>query len=152
MSSNLSRDTGMIESTLNEKDAHKLLGEEVLRSRFSLLQAAMQVTPDQVKWWKLRNLANERAEFLLFTKFSELAKISLPSPNVTSIYKIESGKFRGFQLGNPDVAPYETHVDVFDEADRHYEFDVTGAKGHGVVLTQMEINAMIASIQPASAR
>jgi len=53
---------------------------------------------------------------------------------------------------NPDVAPYEAHIDLLDLADRHFAFDVTGPEGHGEVLTQTEINAIVASIQPPSDR
>lgn len=152
-SRNFSRDPGVIESMFDEKNPQMKLGTEVLRSRFNLMQAAMRVTPEQVKWWRLRNLANERAEKLLLTKFTVLSL--WPSPHSAkdrSIYTVASGPFRGFQVGNPDVVPYEAHVDVFDAADQHVAFDVNGPEGHGQVLTQKEINAMIASIQPAPVR
>ena len=144
----LARDRGMLEFTIGDKHAQRLLGEEVLRSKFSLMQAAMWATPDQVKWWKLRTLANERSEYLLFTKFLAVSQIaSLHSLTIRPIYTIASGEFRGFQVGNPDAAPFEARVDLFDAADRHFAFDVTGRDGHGQVLTQTEINAIVASIR-----
>ncbi|MGA2170636.1 MAG: hypothetical protein ABSG62_20800 [Terracidiphilus sp.] len=153
VSQNMLRDPGTLGFTISEKHAQRLLGEEVLRSKFSLMQAAMWVTPEQVKWWRFRTLPNERVEYLLFTKFSAISQLaSLHSFTIRPIYTIASGEFRGFQVGNPDVAPYEAHVDLFDAADRHFAFDVTGPEGHGQVLTQTEINAIVASIQPASDR
>jgi hypothetical protein len=68
------------------------------------------------------------------------------------IYPISAGVFRGFQIGNPDVSPYEAHLDLFDGTDRHLAFDISGPEGHGQVLTQAEINAIVASIQQISAR
>ena len=147
------REPGMLEFAMNDKQAQRLLGEEVLRSKFSLMQAAMKVTPEKVKWWRFRALANERAEYLLITKSLVLSQLhSLHSFTIHPIYEIASGGFRGFQVGNPEVTPYEAHVDLFDTADRHVEFDVTGQEGHGQVLTQLEINAIVASIQPTPGR
>lgn len=42
------------------------------------------------------------------------------------------------------------HLDLFDGADRHFAFDVIGREGHGQVLTQAEINAVVASIHPTA--
>jgi len=150
---NCSREPGVIESTFDEKNPQIPLGAEVLHSRFSLMQAAMRMTPDQVKWWRFRNETNQGAEKLLLTKFAALSSGASPhSVNVRTIYRFTFGPVRGFQIGNPDVAPYETHVDVFDAADEHFAFDVNGPEGHRQVLTQREINAMTASIQSAPVR
>jgi hypothetical protein len=151
ISQNLLQGPGTLERTISEKNAQRLLRKEDLRSRFSLMQAAMYVTPEQAKWWRFRTLANERVEYLLVTKFSTVSQIaSLHSFAIRPIYTIASGGFRGFQVGNPDVEPYEAHVDLFDAADRHFVFEVTGPEGHGQVLTQTEINAVVASIRPPS--
>jgi len=95
-------------------------------------------------------LANQRVTYLLLTKFTAIPQlVSLHPLTIPAIYSINSGRVRGFQVGNPDVAPYEAHVDLFDAADRHFALDVIGPDGHGQVLTQAEINAIVASIQPA---
>ncbi len=129
------------------KGAQKLLEQGLLRSKFKLMQAVMSTTPDQVKWWRLRSRQNQRAEFLLLTKLTVLVG---SIHRLTPIYAISSGEIRGFQLGNPNVPPYEAHLDLFDAADRHYALDVMGPEGHGQVLTQEEINAIVSSIQPIS--
>jgi hypothetical protein len=153
MIQNMSRDPGILELTISDTHAQRLLGRELLRSKFSLMQAAMRATPEQVKWWRFHTLANERVVDLLITKFSVISQLlSLHSFTVRPIYAIASGEFHGFQVGNPDVAPYEVHVDLFDAADRHFAFDVTGPEDHGKILSQTEINAIVASIQPPSDR
>jgi len=152
-SEDMSRGSGILEVMIGGKDTQRLLGEGGNRSKFSLMNAAMWVTPEQAKWWRFRTLANQRAEYLLTVKSLALSHFfSLHSFTIRPIYTIASGEFRGFQVGNPDVAPYEARVDLFDAADRHFEFDVTGPEGQGQVLTQTEINAIVASIQPTTDR
>ena len=136
----------------NDKDVEKLLGRDMLRSQFKLMQTAMSVTPEQVKWWRFRSSQNERASLLLLLKFVGLTESSpVHTLTIRPLYTIASGEFRGFQLGNPDVPPYEARIDLFDGADRHVAFEISGVEGHGQVLTQEEINAMVASIKYASA-
>ena len=72
------------------------------------------------------------------------------SLSVRPIYTIANGEFRGYQFGDPDNPPYDTHIDLFDGDSRHLAFDISGLEGHAQVLTQEEINAMVASIQPTS--
>ena len=138
-------------SVHNDKDAEKLLSEEMLHSQFKLLQAAMLVTPEQVKWWRFRSSQNKRAELLLLLKFVALTEYSpMHSLSVRPIFTIANGEFRGYQFGDPDNPPYDTHIDLFDADSRHLAFDISGLEGHAQVLTQEEINAMVASIQPTS--
>jgi hypothetical protein len=149
----MTQDGDMLELTMRDKTAQKLLGREVLRSKFSLMQAAMWATPEQAKWWRFRTLANERVAGLLTTKFFAITKLlSLHFTEIRPIYTIAVGELHGFQVGNPDVAPYEAHVDLFDGTDRHFAFDVTGPEGHGHVLNQTEINAIVGSIKPVPDR
>ena len=138
-------------SVRSDGDAENLLSQEMLHSRFKLLQAAMLVTPDQVKWWRFRSSQNRRAALLLLLKFVSLTEYN-PLHSLTSrpIYTIASGDFRGFQLGKPDTPPYDAHIDLFDGADHHFAFDISGQDGHGQVLTQEEINSIVGSIRHTS--
>lgn len=146
---NPSRDSGIPEFATGDKYAKRFVGQEAIHSKFKLMQAAMRATPEQVKWWRFRNLENERVEYLLFTKFSILMEIESPHVfTLRPIYTISAGGFQGFQIGDPDVPPYDAHLDLFDGTDRHLAFDVSGPTGHGQVLTQAEINAIMASIRP----
>ena len=148
---NPSRNSGILEIATGDKQTEKLLGQELIRSKFNLMQAAMSATPGQVNWWRLRTLENKRVEFLLLIK-SLVLFASPHSLTLDPIYPISAGAFRGFQIGNPDLAPYEAHLDLFDGTDRRFALDVSGQEGHGRVLTQAEINAMVASMKPISAR
>ena len=156
---NTSRQHGIFDFANRDKRASGSLGQELLHSKFKLMQAAMSATPGQVKWWRFRSSLNKRIDFLLLTKleaFTEAGFFGLrtfpPYAGRGPIYTIASGEIRGFQFGDPDVAPYDAHLDLFDGADRYFAFDVTRPDGHGQVLTQEEINAIVASIQPESAR
>jgi hypothetical protein len=133
----------------DDKQAQKLLGNELLHSNFNLIQAAMLTTPDQVKWWRFRSSQNERADSLLLAKFL-IVENSFPIQALTSssIYSISAGEMRGFQFGDPTTPPYEVHLDLFDKSDRHLALDIVAAREHAQVLTQEEINAIVASIHP----
>ncbi|WP_348260688.1 hypothetical protein P8935_12840 [Telmatobacter sp. DSM 110680] len=144
-------DSLVFASTHNDEHVEKLLGREMLHSQFKLMQVAMLATPEQVKWWRFRSSQNERASLLLVLKFIALTESSpVHALTIRPVYTISSGEFHGFQVGNPDVPPYEARIDLYDGADRHLAFDIWGGEGHGQVLTQEEINAMVASIRPAS--
>jgi hypothetical protein len=147
------RDEDSIVSRLVHSDnaEEKLLSEEMLHSQFKLMQAAMLVTPEQVKWWRFRSSQNKKAALLLLLKFVALTESSpMHALTIRPIYTVASGELCGFQFVNPDVPPYDTRIDLFDRADRHLAFDIRGLEGHGQVLAQEEINAMVASIRPAS--
>jgi len=147
---NSSHDENWIVSELahGNEFGKKLLAPDLLDSRYSLMEATMFATPDQVKWWRFRTKENQRIAFLLMTKLTALTQVnSMRSATVRSLYRIEFGDFRGFQFGNPDAAPYDIHVDVFNGANRHFQFDIFGLEGHGPVLTQPEVNAMVGSIR-----
>jgi len=141
---------GLLISAFKEnKRAESLFGRELLRSDFKLMQAAMSATPEQVKWWHFRSLQNQRTEALLMLKFGALVACRQPFESSSAIYAISFGEFRGYQCGNPDAPPYDAHIDVFDDASRHFAMTISGIRGHGQVITQEELNAMVASIRPS---
>lgn len=143
------RDWPLTSVVSEDKRAQRLLGKQTLDSKFELMQAALSATPDQVKWWRFRSSQNERAKLLLLVKFSVL--LSWPHASIKGpIYFISSGSVRGYQLGDPNVPPYETHLDLFDATGRHLALDAIGPSGHGQLFNQEEIDAIVASIQPRS--
>jgi hypothetical protein len=134
----------------SDKRMERVLGQDIIRSRFKLMQAAMSTTPDQVKWWRFCSAQNERAQLLLEIKSYVLMACSphlesAPSP----VYFITVDDFRGFQCGNPDVAPYDVNIELFDGADRRFALNIAGQQGHKQILTQEELNAIVASIRPS---
>lgn len=150
---NPAHDEGWVVSQLvrDDKVAASLLGGETLHSNYRLMLAAMSATPDQAKWWRLRSKENRKTELLLVTKFSALTGgLSSQIFSISPIFSIDTGNVHGFQFGDPDAPPYDTHLDLFDDADRHISFDLTGLQGHGKLFTQQDINAMVSSIRLSS--
>jgi hypothetical protein len=151
MIQNPSHYPGILGIAISDKNEERLVGQEASHSKFKLMQAAMWATPEQARWWRFHNFENERVENLLLTKFSILTGIASPYAfTLGPIYTILAGGFCGFQIGNPGLPPYEAHLNLFDGADRHFAFDVSGPTGHGQLFTQAEINAVVASIRPIS--
>jgi hypothetical protein len=144
-------DSIVFRSVHSNNDAEKLLGQELLHSQLKLLQAAMLATPEQVKWWRFRSRQNKKVEILLLLKFVAFTQYyPMHSLTVRPVYAIASGEFRGFQFGDPNKSPYDTHVDLFDGANHHLALNISGFQGHGQVITQEELNAMVASIRLAA--
>jgi len=65
-----------------------------------------------------------------------------------AVYAVNFGQVRGFQEGNPAVPPYRVHLDLFDAADHHYEIQIAVQNDSRSVLTQAQVNAMVASLRP----
>lgn len=135
-----------------DKRAEQLLGQELAHSEFKRMQAAMLTTPDQVKWWRFRSSRNMRASFLLGEKLFDLMECKQPLGPLGPIYAVSFGQFHGFQCGDPDVAPYDARIDLFDDSNRQIKLEIAGPQGHGPVLTQEELNAIVASIRPSPDR
>jgi hypothetical protein len=117
------------------------LHAESIRTNYALTAAAMDAKPEQVKWWKTRG-QNAKYAILL------LMKSSFQDECHGAIYAIDSGEIRGFQQGNPSVAPYCVKLDLFDGADHHFQFKIDEYPERGPVITQAEVNAMVASLRP----
>jgi len=57
---------------------------------------------------------------------------------------------RGFQYGDPMVAPYNVNLDLFDGSDWHYRLSIVGQNDHRPVITQAQINGLVASFRGLS--
>lgn len=145
--------SGVLEIIAKIKDAGTLLGPSIAQSKFKLMEAALQATPEQVKFWRFRSAGNERSDLLLVVKSLVLVQSSLGvSGQITPIRQIAAGQLRGFEFGDPESAPYNARLDLFDEADRHLVLRIIGRREDGPVLTQAEINALVAGIRPVAGR
>lgn|GEM_PF-4744424 len=145
--------SGMLELAVNSNDTRRLVGLSSAQPKFKMMEAALQATPEQVKFWRFRSAGNERSEFLLVMKSIVLLQSSLGvSGQIMPIRLISAGQLRGFEFGDPESAPYDARLDLFDEADRHLVFRILGQREDGPVLTQAEINAMVAGIRPVVGR
>jgi hypothetical protein len=118
--------------------ANHVLDDQALPSDYGLWAAAMATTSDQVKWWRL---PSQKRFALLMTK------MALIHGDSSALYSFASGGFRGFQEGNPSVAPYRVELNLFDNLDRHYQIVFSDRDMHQPFLTQAEINSMIASLK-----
>jgi hypothetical protein len=147
---NPSQGTDIYEALCSDRDAKKLLGQETLQSKLDLMQAAMSATPDQAKWWRFRSAENQKVDYLLSVKFIALTTSAVQFHVSGPVYTVALGQFRGFEQGSPKIPPYDAHLDLFDEADRHFALDIGEPDGHGQVITQEVVNAIVASIQPTA--
>jgi hypothetical protein len=115
-------------------------GTDTLRSDYDLMAAEMAANPDQAAWWKTPR-QNANCLFLLGEKGMDLH-------GATVAYAVNLGEVRGFQAGSPSVAPYEIYLDLFDSADRHYQIWIRTRQNSASVLSQAEVNGMVASLKP----
>jgi len=118
---------------------NRILGAKTLSSNYDLMAAAVQSRPNDVKWWNSR-VQLTGSLLLHMQKDMELVKFK-------SIHPVASGSVRGFQFGDPDVAPYSVRLELFDNYDRHYQIVLNGSHVNRAVITQSEINGLIASLQ-----
>jgi hypothetical protein len=107
-------------------------------SNYKLVAAEMFATPDDVKWWRGIK-RNEAQSFLLEMKALRIA-------DLTEIYSIDFGNFKGFQVGNPSMPPYRILLDLVDVNDRYYQIRIGPTDRHGPIISQAQINAVVASI------
>lgn len=110
-------------------------------TNYALTKAVMNARPEQVKWWMTRGQNAKYATLLLMKSSFEIECRG-------AIYEIDSGEIRGFQQGNPSVAPYCVKLDLFDAGDHHFQIRIDQYPVRGPVVTQAEVNAMVASLRP----
>jgi hypothetical protein len=110
-----------------------------LNGGYERWNAAMNTTPEDIKWWRLRRW-NARSFELLLQK-----SIALHDSNVP--YSVNFGEMRGFQQGDPSRSPYRVDLDLFDKNDRHYMIVIGSADENRPSISQAQINAMISSMK-----
>jgi hypothetical protein len=118
----------------------RVLGRETIASNYAMTVAEVSTTSDQVKWWRTRG-QNARSYALFVWKSTALN-------GQGPLYAVSFGELHGFQEGNPSVAPYRVDLNLFDSGDRHYEISISAEKDSGPILSQPEINAIVASFHP----
>lgn len=117
-----------------------ILGKRALSSRYDLMAEEIAAMPEQAKWWKLPR-TNARVMMLVAFK-------SINLTGYDAIHKVEAGGLRGFQLGDPSKPPYHVRLDLFGAADQQIQVQISAGHNQGPVLTQAQLNAMVASIRP----
>jgi len=122
----------------------EVFGKKTLSGNYELMAAEVDATPNDAKWWAGR-ARNARVLVLLMYKRMNLG-------DAAAIHTVSAGGVRGFQFGDPDAAPFLVRLELFDTADRNYEIILTGKQANKPVITQAEINALVASFRPISVR
>jgi len=133
-------------ATRNEAAQRQLLrhfwGDEAISSHYDFVKAEMSAQPRDVSIFHSRS-ANARANTLMLFK-----RFTVPEGS-TVIYSVGSGQLRGFQFGNPKKAPTSVELLLFDQHDHSLKLSFRGPNGSTQpVLSQEQINAIVASIQP----
>ncbi len=124
-----------------EADAiRETIGSHVSNCCYDLMARELAATPSQVRWWN--QWGNGRSNFVLLMRKSEEVMDS------STIYNMSGGEMRGFQFGNPAVAPYGVTLELFDRDDRRHEIRISRYDASSPFLTQAEVNAIVASIHP----
>jgi hypothetical protein len=118
-----------------------VLGPQTLRSNYDLMAAAVQATPASAKWYAGRT-ENARTMLLLSIK-------AMSTGRGNAIHPRAGGDVRGFQFGDPSVAPYLVSLELFDRQDKQYLIVLNGKSGSKPIISQSQINALIASTKTA---
>jgi hypothetical protein len=105
------------------------------------MAAELAATPSQVKWWSTRT-TKARSLILLNLKSMEVLETT------NRIYLQTSEEMHGFQIGDPALSPYKVELDLYDRSDRRYRILIAGKDLTHQVMTQAEINGMVASLRP----
>jgi len=130
--------------TKQEMDAaRRSIGSPALSCCYDLMAGELAVTPSELKWWE--TWRTQRNTFL------RLVRKSMDIMDSNAIYEINAGEMRGFQMGNPSVAPYEVKLELFDRDDRRHEITISQYGANRPFLTQAQVNAIVASIRTVPA-
>jgi hypothetical protein len=124
----------------SDPDMESILGKQALNSRYDLMAAEIDAMPEQAKWWKM---PRENARVMMLVAYK-----SMEFGSYETVHKIEAGGLRGFQEGDPTKSPYHVRLDLFNPADQRFLIQISAGHNQGPVLTQAQLNAMVASIQP----
>ena len=125
----------------SDPDIRKLYSDQDRSSFYQLTADEFAAVPSQARWWTRRE--NVRLFMLLMDKQIEIL-------DFRSVHNIDAGALRGFQLGDPAKPPYRVLIKLFDPHDRRTQLEISTSPDGYSVLTQSQLNAMLASIRPAA--
>jgi len=119
-----------------------LLGDDAVRSHYDYANAELYARPNEIAFFHSRH-RNARAMMLLTMKSMDIPE------GTTVIYSVTDAHIRGFQFGDPKKVPMLIQLLLFDDHDRAMKLTLKGPRGSTQpVLTQEQINAIIASVRP----
>lgn len=119
-----------------------MYGPEVLRSDYTLHKAIFETTPSQINLFTPANRAAGLSMVVL------IKSVMLPTTD-WAIYKVQSQKFRGFQLGDPIRRPNKMCLELYAD-DAHFEINIEqNATSPGPGISQAELNRIIQTFHKA---
>jgi hypothetical protein len=120
------------------KKLEEILGQRVVSSGYEWMAAKLGESPAEIHWWN--RTGNVRATVLLGLKSTEMLHRS-------AIYKVMNEEVHGFQIGQPGPGPVFITLELFDVNNRRYQM-IIGTQPGGQLVTQADINAIVASLRP----
>jgi len=132
------------EADSRERSLRELLGAQTTTPNYDQYRAALYADPNAPFTFSLRQA--RRNSFGLLLKAMYLPRFDAMRGGV---FWLQSGKYRGFQFGDP-VRDAVTKVVLFDNEDKKIEFCFSKKNGTSSILSQAEINRLIQSLRPVS--
>ena len=119
-------------------------GEEALESDYSLHRLILEATPGQVTLFTRREDAARGAMLLV------MKGIMIPRSGESGVFRLRTGKFQGFQYGDPQARPKSLNVEIFaDDGGLSFAF-AQKAEGTALAITQAEINRVVQTVHKIS--
>ena len=116
-------------------------GKEALESDYSLHRLILEATPGQVTLFTRREDAVRGAMLILFKG------VMMPRGGESGIFRVRTGKFQGFQYGDPQARPKSLDVEIFADDGGLYFVFAQKSEGHAPAITQAEINRVIQTVR-----
>lgn len=122
----------------------KFWGEAALESDYSLHRLILEATPGEVSLFTRREDAVRSAMLILFKG------IMMPRGGESGIFRVRTGKFQGFQYGDPQMRPKSLNVEIFADDGGLYFVFAQRSEEPAPSITQAEINRIIQSARKIS--
>jgi hypothetical protein len=119
----------------------RLWGEEALESDYSLHRLILEATPGQVTLFTRREDAVRSSMLILFKG------IMMPRGGESGIFRVRTGKFQGFQYGDPQMRSNSLNVEIFSEDGGLYFVFAQKGQGLSPAIAQAEINRVIQTVR-----
>jgi hypothetical protein len=133
--------TFLSSTRVDPNNVRKLLGEEALESDYSLHRLILEATPGQVTLFTRREDVVRNSMLLLFKG------VMMPRGGESGIFRVRTGKFQGFQYGDPQARPKSLNVEIFaDDGGLSFAF-AQRSGGPAPAITQAEINRVVQTVR-----
>jgi hypothetical protein len=125
----------------NSAGLRAIYGEDALQSDYSFTRLMLETTPERVTLFASRRNSVGSAMLLV------IKGIIIPRGGESGIFRVRTGKFQGFQYGNPQNRPKSMEVRLFaDDGGIAFHF-AQKEKGPLPPITQAEINRVVQTVR-----